>query len=371
MHARRPTPGVWPCLLAVTLLLAMTAAASGCSSGRGETTVAGTVEARQVDVNTKVPGRVARLLVREGREVRRGQVVAEIDRRELEAKEKEALAAVEAAKATVEKARAAMKAAEAALNKASAALTVSRETSAALVGRAEAALKKAQEDLALAEKSYQRVKSLYDAGAATAQQMDEASNRLEAARAALRVAEADLRSARAAAGEVSVREAEVAAARAQRAACQADLVAAEAAHARAVAALEEVRTNLEETVITAPADGTVSVINVEEGEIVSAGLPLLTVTDYGDNWVNVKVPETLLAGIHLNQRVRVTAPGLPDRVFSGVVESISRKPEFATFRATNDRGEKDIVSYRVKVRLNEPRLWPGMSVDVHLGRKGV
>lgn len=336
MHARRPTPGVWPCLLAVTLLLAMTAAAGGCSSGRGETTVAGTVEARQVDVNTKVPGRVARLLVREGQEVRRGQVVAEIDRRELEAKEKEALAAVEAAEATVEKARAAMKAAEAALNKASAALTVSRETSAALVGRAEAALKKAQEDLALAEKSYQRVKSLYDAGAATAQQMDEASNRLETARAA----------------------------------CQADLVAAQAAHARAVAALEEVRTNLEETVITAPADGTVSVINVEEGEIVSAGLPLMTVTHYGDNWVNVKVPETLLAGIHLNQRVRVTAPGLPDRVFSGVVESISRKPEFATFRATNDRGEKDIVSYRVKVRLNEPRLWPGMSVDVHLGRKG-
>jgi len=372
MGVQRQARMTWKGLLATALLVALLGSAAGCAVGRKpETIVAGTVEARQVDVTAKIPGRVVRLLVKEGQEVAQGQVLAEIDRRELEAKEKEALAAVEAARAAVEKAQAATKAAEATLNKAEVALNLSRESTTALVSKAEAALKKAQEDAVLAEKSYERVKALHDAGAATPQQLDEAQNRLEAARAGLRAAEADLRYAVAAAKEVAVREAEVAAARAQRAAAQAELLAAEAARDRAVAVLEEVRTNLDDTMIRAPADGTVSVINVEEGEMVSAGLPLLTITDYDDNWVNVKVPETLLPRVRLHQKVRVTATSLPDRKIVGVVESISRKPEFATFRATNDRGEKDMVSYRVKVRLNHPELWPGQSVEVHFENKEV
>lgn len=64
------------------------------------------------------------------------------------------------------------------------------------------------------------------------------------------------------------------------------------------------------------------------------------------------------------RKVKVTSSNFPGKTFDGRVESIRRKPDYATQRATNERGDKDIVAYNVKVRLDNPELKAGMSVTV-------
>lgn len=325
----------------------------------------GMVNAPEVDVTTKIPGRVVKLLVREGDSVAQGQLVAEIDSTDLRAKEKAALAAVEAAGAAMQKAKAGMEAAEAAAAKARAALGAVSESADAALAKAQAALEKAREDASLAGQTYKRIEVLYQNGAATAQQLDETKNKLAAANAALEAARADLAAAKAQKDQVNVYRAELAAAMAARAAAEADLNSARAAYQRAKAELQEVRANLLETQLRAPMAGTVTSRNVEQGEMVSTGMPLLTITARDRNWVDVKVPETMLGKISLKKEVTVTSAAFPGKKFKGKVTAINKKADFATYRATNERGDKDIMAFNVKLSLNNPSLWPGMMVEVN------
>jgi len=128
--------------------------------------------------------------------------------------------------------------------------------------------------------------------------------------------------------------------------------------------LKEIQNNVAEAEIKSPCDGTVTSLNVKEGEMVSQGLPLMSITNYLDNWVNVKVTESMLPTLKLEQDVDLLVSSQKDKKLSGKIVNISRKPEFATTRATNDRGEKDIVSYNVKIQVNSPDLRPGMEVSV-------
>lgn len=287
----------------------------------------GYIETTEVDLNTKIPGRVLEVLVEEGDKVKKGQVVAKLDDKDLLAKEKQLKAQVEAAKASWEQAKLAYE------------LTsrVNEETLAQAKAQAE-----------LSAKTLKRMEELYKAGAVPEQKLDEVRTKAQADQAALEKAEAALL------------EAPLAKAKAE---------AAQAAYEQAKAGLEEVQVNLAETVIKSPVNGTVTEVLVEEGELVSTGLPLVTVTADNENWVNLKVPETKLKYFKEGQEIPVHVTAYPDKKFTGKVINISKKPEFAAHRATNDRGEKDIITYNVKIQLNSPDLWPGMSVDIKLPRE--
>ncbi|CCO07578.1 HlyD family secretion protein [Desulforamulus hydrothermalis] len=325
-------PNKWlVAVMAVLLLL------TGCTAPPAASEeLTGMVEAREVDVNTKIPGRIVKIYVQEGQQVQAGDLLAKIDDEDLKAKEAQALAGIAAAKGDIAKAAAGSGLAAAG--------------SAAAVQKAEAALAKAKADAELATKTYRRMLELHQAQAISDQQMDSAAKDYQAALAGVAAAEGDLANARASRLQVDV--------------YQADLQRAEAALAKAEADLQQVRINLKETEIKAPCAGTVTSLNVEEGELVSTGLPLMTVTDYSDNWVNVKVKQSVLDKIQEGQQAVLTPVSLPDKKYTGKIVDISRKPEFATARATNDRGEKDIVTYNVKIRVNTAQLRPGMSVQV-------
>lgn len=316
------------------IILSLTLLAAGCGGRQdGPNLPTGTVEAREVDVNAKIPGRVIELLVEEGDEVKPGQIVARLDEKDLRAREKQALAQVEAARAQLQKAQTALR--------------VTEETAGAGLERARAALERARAEAELAAKTLERMEMLFDQGAIPQQQLDEARARAEAAKAAENEARAAVAEAEAAQLKVTLAGDEVEAARAQ--------------YQQAKAALEEIRHNLAELAVKAPAAGTVTAVNVEEGELVSTGMPLITVTDFKDNWVEMQVSQDAALSLRPGQKATVMAGG---KKFKGEISRVGKKPSFATRRATNDRGEKDIITYEVRIRVNDPALRPGMNVEV-------
>lgn len=323
----------WPLAALVSFVLLV----SGCAARQpSDSQITGVVETREVDVNTKIPGRIVELTVQDGQQVKNGDLLARIDDRDVKAKEAQALAGIAAARGDIARARAASASADG--------------STAAAVQKAGAALEKARADADLATKTYQRMVELHKSQAISDQQMDSSEREYKAALAGVAVAQGDLANARASRLQVDV--------------YQADIQRAEAALTKAEADLKQIQISLDETLIKAPCSGSVTSLNVEQGEMVSQGLPLMTVTDYNDNWVNVKVLQSVLNKIKDGQPVALTVQNLPDKKFSGKIVDISRKPEFATSRATNDRGEKDIVTYNVKIRVNSSQLRPGMTVNV-------
>lgn len=301
-----------------------------------KTELTGSVEANEVSVNTKIPGRVIKLIVKEGQQVKIGELVAQIDDSDLRAKEEQALAAVKGAQGDIAKATAARAASD--------------STTLATIAKAQVGVDKAKTDAELALITYQRMQELHTAKVISDQDMDGVENKYKLSLVGVDAATADLGMAEAARTQLTVYDA--------------DIQRAQASQGAAEGQLKEIRNNIAEAQIKAPCDGTVTSVNVKEREMVSQGMPLMSVTDYLDNWVNVKVSESMLADLKLEQEATLLITSQADKKLSGKIIDISRKPEFATTRSTNDRGEKDIVSYNVKIQVDSPDLRPGMAVSV-------
>ena len=93
--------------------------------------------------------------------------------------------------------------------------------------------------------------------------------------------------------------------------------------------------------------------------MVTTGMPLVALQDTLDNWVNFKVKETELSNYSLKQNVQLQ--GRDSKLtLSGIIVNISKKPEFATYRSTNERGDNDIITFNVKVQVNSAKVRPGM-----------
>lgn len=302
----------------------------------------GVIEAKEISINSKIPGRIAKLHVEEGKEVKAGDLLVEIASDELKAKEEQAKAVIEAAKAAYQAAKGQVAAANAMLAKAQ-------------NGAREQEIAQAQAYYDLMTKTFERVEKLYEKGAVSAQKKDEVKTQLEVAAQQLSIAKEGARSE-----DISGAQALVAQALAMEQAAKGKLEQAQAA-------LQEVQAYLKDTKITSPIHGTVTVINADEGELVSTGMPIATVTDLNDTWVEVKVKETDLAKISLGQHVEVKIPSFTDDIFTGKVVRINQKPDFATKRSTNDNGEFDILSFGVKIQLeNKDKIFrPGMTAFVH------
>lgn len=344
----------------------------------GPIQASGTIEATQVDVAPKMAGRVIKIAVREGDLVRFGQVVAELDRAEVDAQLAQARAAVAAARTRPAQADAALALARASVD---AQLTQARaqgefasaalEASKASLRAAEANLQASETNLARGESDLQRLESLYREGAVSAQQIDTARSTvqvaqaqrdaaraqrdavqiqigaaaagLEQARAALTVAEANRQT-------IAIREQDAAAARAQLAQAQAVLQQAEILSGY--------------TILTAPMSGVVVAKHVEIGDLVGVGAPVVTVADLSQPYLRVFISETDLGRVTLRQPVDVRVDAFPGRVFRGTVEEISNTAEF-TPRNVQTKEERVKLVFGVKVALPNSNgiLKPGLPAD--------
>jgi len=313
-------------LAALALFLAACSPSGG--SRTGALVVSGNLEVTDAQLGFKIPGRVLERPVSEGDRVQVGQLLARLD----DAEQRDQLALR----------RAELAGAEAALAEL---VAGSRPQE---IAAAAAALRSAEADRDRAQLDCARQTELRAKNAI-------ADRELEAAQAQLKVAEA--RAAEAAERLTLVREGPRAETLAQG--------RARVDQARAAVALAE--TQLANARLVSPLSGVVLSHDIEPGEFVSPGTPVLTVADTAHVWLRAYVNQTDLGRVRLGQKVAVRTDTFPDRTYEGTVGFIASEAEFTpkTVQTTKERVK---LVFRIKIDLANPRdeLKPGMPADATL-----
>ena len=349
-----------------------------------ELSTTGIVEADLSDVAPRIVAPVAKLLVQENQTVRRGQVIALLDRSELLAHVDEATAAVSAARED--------------LSRAEQAVSVQSKQSSASIARAQAGLRAAQARLADLEKGARpqeiqqaanavdqaraeadqakadlgRAEMLYKRGAIPEQQLD-------AARTTADVADARLQAARQQLGllKEGARPDEIRAARAEVAAANAALAEArtsadvvkirrqEAAIAgsqvrRALAVRQGAQAQLDYAIIRSPFAGVVARKHLERGEVAAPTSPIYTLANLARIWVTAEVDEEDVSALALGQTVEITTDAYPGKKAYGKVVRIS---PIAEPKAVG-RVRAKIVRGKIQITSSGLPLKPGMEVDI-------
>lgn len=324
----------------ILILLVFANFITGCSKNTQVQEVWGRAEAKEVDVNSKVPGRVISLFVKEGDQVEKGQLLARIDNRDIVAKTNQAKAGVDAL--------------ESQLAQSSTVTALQDQTLQATLASSKAQLANAQTNLSLTEKDVNRFNELAASGAVSQQIVDGYRAKYESAQANYNVAQAGV-----AAAQASLLQSK--ANRENEAVVQGKIM-------QAKAAVTEVEVYLDETEIRAPFSGIVTTKYIEQGAMISTGTPIVAIQDPLDNWVNIKVKETDLGNYQLKQTLDLEGRDANLKL-SGTIIDISKKPEFATYRATSERGDNDIITFNVKIQVNSEKIRPGMRFKLLNGGK--
>lgn len=285
------------------------------------------LQADFTNVSPRVSGTVMKVLVRENQHVEKGDVLAELDERD------QALA---------------VQTAQAALYAAQANLLVSQSQQsiqASIIAQSEAALEADEATLTLAQTQEQRARQLLAKDASPQRTLDEAVSSLATATAKLH----SDRAARAAAQQ-------------QLKVYAAQIDAARAAVAQAEAQLNEAKLNLSYLTITAPISGTIAQMNLRVGAYAAAGSTLTAIVPLHDIYIEARYREGQLARVAPGQPVAITVDGLPDRLFTGTVESIgpASGATFSTVAAQNATGNFTKVAQRLPVRIVLDPDQPGM-----------
>jgi HlyD family secretion protein len=309
----------------------------------------GTVDSNQVMVSPQISGRLSKLVVDEGSQVKQGDLIAVIDPAELEAEERAAAATITSLQSKVAETQATQQA--------------TQGSTTGSVANAQARLQSARAQLLQAEAMLQRVQSdsqrtieLAKSGVSSEQEKVQAETNLKAQDATVqswrdqvKAAQADLNMAVANTHQAHAASSTVQSTRAQ--------------VANAEAQMKQAEVRLGYTKIYAPVSGTVSVRAAREGEVLAAGQPIVTIIDLGDTWVRAAIPETDADHIGLGDTLRVHLPGGTET--KGKVFFKSAEADFATQRDVSRR-KRDIKTIVVKVRLENPNgaYVPGMTAEV-------
>ena len=351
----------------------------------------GTIEATDVDVSFQVAGRVTEVLAIEGQSVKAGDVLARVAANEFTERVSQIEAALEAATSQVRQQERTVlmrrEVTEGQVAQARSQAEASRVTADRVregsrpqeIRVAEADLAQAEALLAQRRTDLERISTLVKEGIAPLQQLD-------AAETALRSAESTRDAARerlALAGEGS-RKQDIAEAQAQVERAQAGVNVAEAgrreveiqaavlATAQATekqlrAQLETAKTQLGYTEIRSPMNGVVLTKNVEVGEFVNPGTPVVTIANIEDLWMNIYIPETQTGLVKLGQPVSVSVDSFPKETFKGKITFVSSESEF-TPKTILTEEERIKLVFRAKVALEntQQRLKPGMPADAEI-----
>ena len=309
-------------ILAVVLLGAWQGWKSYQNAGPGDGFVSGNgrIEATEVDVATRLGGRLETLLVKEGDFVTAGQELAEMETSALIAQKNQALAEEAGAKANVASAKAQV--------------AMSQSDLAAL----NASLIQAQTQYDNALVRYQRSSKLAAKGSISAQVLDDD-------KATMRNAEASVNAAKA---QVAAGQASVEAAKAQ-------VVGAEFSVRAAQAAIENIDTSLDDSILRAPRDGRVQFVVAQPGEVLSAGGIVVNMVDLTDVYMTFFLPETVAGRIALGQDVHLVLDAAPQAVIPAKVSFVASTAQF-TPKTVETASERQKLMFRVRARISQDLL---------------
>lgn len=285
--------------------------------------ITGLINATEIDVASKVPGRISKINVVEGQQVKAGDELCELNLAELDAKLLQANSAIDAAKAQLALARKGARPQE-------------KKAAANQVETARAQVE-------VTKKMLDRMQKLLDEKALPLAKFEEVEFKYQASVNQLAMAEAKLDAI-------------------NKGARDEELSALEALVNRGESAAAEIEIYKNERVQVAPVDGEVSKIVVHEGELTNTGYPIITIVKTDDMWASFAVREDRLKDLRIGSKVEIEIPAL-DKKIPMVVSNISAMADFATWRATSDRDRFDLKSFEVKLRPESPidGLRPGMT----------
>ena len=357
--------------------------------------VSGNIEVTTVDLAFKIPGKIDKLLVDEGDQVKSGQLIASLEKQDLLAQKAKAEATLESTQtripallkniemqdqSTLQEISQAESAVEAAHARLQQLLTGSRPQE---IQQAKAVLEQTQADLVKRKADMDRAQRLFKDNYISAQDWDSAKNAYDVAAANQKKAEENY-----ALVVEGPRKEEIDAARAQWEQSRAslklararriqvdvlkqELVTAQAQVKEAASTIEVINTQIEYSNLYAPISGVVLVKNTEAGEFIVPGGAVATLGDVAKPWLKAYINEPDLGKVKPGQKVSVTTDSYPKKVYPGKIIFISSEAEF-TPKNVQTAKERVKLVYRIKVNLENPHgeLKPGMPADARIHTKG-
>ena len=260
----------------------------GISMGNGR------LESTEVQIASKIPGRLAEVLVDEGDRVVRDQLLARLDTRTLEASR----------------------------NQAEAEVLRARETLAAN----EANVQLRQSEKRLASQELKRFRQLSERGFASGQQLDQQQARFDTSNAAVTAAQAQVAAARAAIGASQARVAQL-------------------------------TSEIDDSSLRAPIDGVIQLRLAEPGEVLGAGGRVFMMIDPSDQYMNLYLPASVVGKLTVGADARIVLDALPEQPLPAKITFVAAKSQF-TPKEVETRDERQKLVFRVKLRLNDPSAVP-------------
>ncbi|OLF51229.1 HlyD family secretion protein [Pseudomonas chlororaphis] len=254
----------------------------------------GRLEATEVQIASKTPGRLAEVLVDEGDKVAKDQLLARMDTRTLEAQRAQAEAEV----------------------------VRTRETLAA----AEANVQLRQSELLLATQELKRSRELFKRGFASQQIIDQQQARLNTGNAAVQAAQAQVAAVRAAIGS-------------------------------AQALVAQLTSEVDDSSLRAPIDGIIQLRLAEPGEVLGAGGRVLLLIDPNDQYMNLYLSASVTGRLAVGSEARILLDALPDQPLPAKISFVAAKSQF-TPKEVETRDERQKLVFRVKLRLTQPSAVP-------------
>ena len=320
----------------------------------GDLRLIGTVDANEVLVSAKIPGRIQTLNVEEGQLVKAGDLIAVVESDDLAAAEKAAEANVQSDQSKLLETVETQRQNEGEVSSA----TVNAE---AQVKASQAALLQAQANLAHQQADTTRTVALNKQGIDSDQARDEAVTSLQASQAVVESAKENVAAAQAALKQARAHE--------LLARASAKTVAStrgQVQNARALA--DQASVQLGYAKVFAPVSGPVNVLAAREGEVLAAGGTIATVMDLTQTWVYAPLPETEADAVQLGDSLRVVMPS-GARV-DGKVIAKAGLADFATQRDINGGRKRDIKTVQIKLLIPNPeeKFVPGMTAEVFISK---
>jgi HlyD family secretion protein len=339
--------------------------------------VSGNIELTEVNVAFKTAGRLIERTVTEGDSVKKGQIIARIDRDQLTAQREREAAGLLSSESQLAQAQTALQwqratvAADIEQRKADLAAVEARLGELRNGARpqerqdAHAAVQSAQSEADRARRDWERAQTLHKNDDISTAQFDQFRTRWESAEAALKSAKereglvlAGPRSEQVAAQAAQVDRARAAVKMAEANSLELkrreqELATRRAESARSKASLSLVETQLADTVATAPVDGVVLVKSADVGEVLAPGTTVVTIGDIDHPWLRGYVNETELGKVRLGSKVKVSTDSYPGKVYNGRVTFIASEAEF-TPKQIQTQQERVKLVYRVKIELENP-----------------
>ena len=286
----------------------------GIASGNGR------IEAVEIDISTKAPGRIAEILVNEGDFIAAGQVLARMDTTQLEAQRRQAEAQLQRARIGIDTATS---------------LVVQREAERAA---ALAIIAQRQAQLDAAASKLERSEQLAQRGNVSRQVLDDDRAATQGAQAALEAARAQLAASEAAIG-----------------AAKAQVIDAGASVDAAQAAIESISADIDDSTLVSPRDGRVQYRVAQAGEVLSAGGRILNLVDLSDVYMTFFLPTSEAGRIAIGTEVRLVLDAAPQYVIPARVTFVADVAQF-TPKTVETAEERQKLMFRIKAHIDKELL---------------